>query len=219
MSPDRRRRRPRGEGSRLRNEILEAATQLLTELGDARQLTMRAVAEAVGVTPPSIYLHFSDKASLLEALVERGFRSFDQTLDRAGQGASEPCEVLRARCLAYARFAFDRPGEYRVLFSAVGLGPGPLGTEGKRAHPGAASFFSLVRSVEACLEDGEPAFLRAVQLWSFLHGLVDLMITKPEFPWPSVDDVVDSALQQLGLRSAGRPDGDDSRPVDAADFY
>ena len=196
-----RRRRPRGEGSRLREEILEAATRLLAERGDARRLTIRDVAEAVGVTPPSIYLHFSDKAELLEALVERGFRSFDVILEQAGTEASEPCEVLRARALAYVRFGLDRPGEYRVLFSAVGLGPRALGTEGQRQHPGAASFFALVRAVEACLEDPEPAFLRSVQLWSFLHGLVDLMITKPEFPWPAVEDVLDSTLAQLGLRS------------------
>jgi len=162
---------------------------------------MRDVAEAVGVTPPSIYLHFSDKAGLLEALVERGFRSFDLILEEAGAALSEPCEALRARALAYVRFGVDRPGEYRVLFSAVGLGPRALGTEGERQHPGAASFFALVRSIEACLEEPDPFFLRSVQLWSFLHGLLDLMITKPEFPWPALEDVLDSTLEQLGLRT------------------
>ena len=196
------RRRRRGEGPRLREEILESAGRLLAEVGDARRLTMRAVADAAGVTPPSIYLHFADKAVLLEALMERGFREFDELLDRAAESAVEPCDGLRARCLAYVRFGLERPGEYRVLFSAVGLGPAGLGSAGTRPHPGAASFFALVRAVEGCLGDPGPAFLRSVQLWSLLHGLVDLMITKPEFPWPPVEDVVDSALDQLGTRAS-----------------
>lgn len=197
---DRRRRNPRGKGGQLKEDILQSATELLAELGDARLLTMRAVAAAVGVTPPSLYLHFSDKAELLQAVVARGFRSFDELLEQAGERASSPCDALRRRCLAYVDFALERPGEYRVLFSAVGLGPQALGTEAKRPHPGSASFFALVRSVEACCDGNRDGFLSAIQLWSFLHGLVDLTITKPEFPWPAVDVVIDATLHQLGLK-------------------
>ncbi len=196
---ERRPRNPRGKGERLKEDILQSAAELLAELGDARLLTMRAVAAAVGVTPPSLYLHFSDKAELLEAVVARGFRSFDALLEDAGEQASSPCEALRQRCLAYVDFALDRPGEYRVLFSAVGLGPQALGKESNRPHPGAASFLALVRSVEACTRGNGDGFLRAIQLWSFLHGLVDLTITKPEFPCPAVNEVIDATLRKLGL--------------------
>ena len=61
----RRTRARRGEGERLREEILDAAERLLIETGNRDAVSIRAVAEAVGVTPPSIYLHFADKTELL----------------------------------------------------------------------------------------------------------------------------------------------------------
>jgi len=64
----RRRRAPRGQGRKLREEILAAAERLLRETGDQEAVSIRAVADAVGVTPPSIYLHFADKTDLIFAI-------------------------------------------------------------------------------------------------------------------------------------------------------
>ena len=50
----RRSRARRGEGARLREDILAAAEELLLSSGDAGSLSIRAIANAVGVTPPSI---------------------------------------------------------------------------------------------------------------------------------------------------------------------
>ena len=50
----RRSRAPRGFGDRLRDEILDAATELLLDTGHARSVSIRSVAQRVGVTPPSI---------------------------------------------------------------------------------------------------------------------------------------------------------------------
>ena len=55
-----RRRARRGEGERLREEILVAARELLAETNDADAVSVRAVAERVGVSTPSIYLHYAD---------------------------------------------------------------------------------------------------------------------------------------------------------------
>jgi len=48
----RRHRARRGEGARLREEILAAGTRLLLETGDEEAVSIRAIAQAVGVTPP-----------------------------------------------------------------------------------------------------------------------------------------------------------------------
>ena len=44
----------RGEGDLLREEILLAATRLLIETGNEDAMSIRAIADAVGVSPPSI---------------------------------------------------------------------------------------------------------------------------------------------------------------------
>jgi AcrR family transcriptional regulator len=204
----RRARNPRGEGERLRDDLIEAAGRLLAETGDAQRLSIRAVAVAVGVTPPSIYRHFSDKRALLRAVLDDRFRAFDRALDRASAGTSDPFLALQRRCRAYLRFAREHPGHYRVLFSATQLGPRPVGTKGKGPHPGASSFFALVDSVQRCLDASgqeRDGFLLAVQLWTSLHGQVDLRISKPEMPWPPAGRLLDATLDCLGLRPAGRP--------------
>ncbi len=201
--PRHRQRNPRGQGSHLRDECIAAASSLLAESGDAGQLSMRAVAGAAGVTPPSIYRHFADRKSLLRAVVEERFRDFDRALDDAAAGGADPFDANRRRCRAYLRFAKDHPGHYRLLFSAYSLGPKSIGTYGKSHHPGAASFVALVDSVQRCLDaggrpaGGQGSFALAVQLWAWLHGLVDLRIGKPEFPWPNTDVMLDATLSAL----------------------
>jgi AcrR family transcriptional regulator len=190
---------PRGQGERLREEILEHGMQVLAGAAHARDVTIRAVARAAGVTPPALYLHFPDRAALLRALVERGFRAFDQFLDAAGQQGSGPAEELRRRCHAYVQFAHRHPGEYRVVFSAAGLGPGELAVSEGEEHPGAPSFRALVDAVAAVTSGDSAPLLKATQLWSFLHGLVDLRLTKPELPWPDLDELIDTTLADLHL--------------------
>ena len=112
----RRARARRGEGPRLREEILAAATRLLAETGDEEAVSIRAVAEAVGVTPPSIYLHFADKTELIFAVCEEQFRQLDAEMAAAAAGVADPLEALRRRGQAYVRFGLRNAEAYRVLF-------------------------------------------------------------------------------------------------------
>jgi AcrR family transcriptional regulator len=205
-APARRRRNRKGEGARLREDILAAAARLLAELGDAEALTIRAVAAACSVTPPAIYQHFPDKQALLRTLLQQQFSAFQTVLSEAEAGAGGACEALRRRCHAYVRFGAERPGQYRVLFSARQLGPAGLGIAEGESHPGAAAFTELLASVERCLQrTGQPrqgAALVAIQVWAFLHGLVDLRITKPEVDWPPTERLVDAMLDHLGLANS-----------------
>jgi AcrR family transcriptional regulator len=114
----RRRRAHRGEGERLREEILTAATRLLVEQGDEGSVSIRDIADSVGVTPPSIYRHFADKDSLFIAV---GTASMEELLRRsraAAEGAADPLEEMGRRGEAYIHFALDNPDHYRVAIPA-----------------------------------------------------------------------------------------------------
>jgi AcrR family transcriptional regulator len=191
----------------LRGEILDAAIRLIGQTGDAEALSIRALSEEVGVTAPSVYRHFDDKAAILRAVVEERFADFTDRMDQAERGSRSPFTALRQRCQAYLRFAEEEPGHYRVLFSAASLGPVSIGVT-DRPHPGAPSFFALVDSVRRCIEaggqpGGDPTFA-AIMLWSTLHGFADLRIGKPEMPWPNADTVVSDLLRRLQLDRAHR---------------
>jgi AcrR family transcriptional regulator len=208
----RRARNRKGEGGRLRQEILTAAAALLADLGDADALTIRAVAAASSVTSPAVYQHFPDKAALLRALLEREFEGFQRRLVEAEAGADDACEALRRRCYAYVRFGEEKPGAYRVLLSARELGPKALALGAEQPHPGAGVLNDLFVSVERCrLARGFAASetsLVALQLWTSLHGMVDLRISKPEIDWPPAERMVDASLGQLQL---AEPDPDAGR--------
>lgn len=193
-------RRKRGSGHELRDVILAAATDLLAEYGDVDALTMREVAAAAGVTPPSVYRHFPDKQALVRTVITERFNRFATTLREAAGTSEEPLARLHAMSHAYVHTGLAQPGHYRVLFSATNAGPAGLGLAVGTEHPGAASHRSLVGAVAACLPPGHRtarALPLATELWASLHGIVDLRITKPEMPWPDPDVLIDTALAAI----------------------
>lgn len=199
-------RRRRGTGHELRDVVVRVATDLLAGLGDVDALTMRAVAAAAGVTPPSVYRHFPDKQALVRTVITERFDEFTRMLRAAAASAGEqPMPRLEAMARAYVRSGLDQPGHYRVLFSATNAGPAGLGLPGGTGHPGAASYRVLAEAVAACLPARRraAALPLATELWASLHGIVDLRITKPELPWPDADLLVDAAL--AAVRTAGQP--------------
>src|SRR5436305_12742750 len=105
----RRARAPRGSGDRLRDEILDAATELLLETGHAKAVSIRSVALRVGVTPPSIYLHFADKDALLDAVCARYFERLDEVMQQVAADETSNLDRPRAQGLAYVRFATQNP--------------------------------------------------------------------------------------------------------------
>jgi AcrR family transcriptional regulator len=110
-------RNPWGRGERLRTDILEAAGEVLGELGGVDGLTLRAVARHVGVAPASIYAHFPDKSALVDALMEHGYQRMVDLLRSAAQ--DEPGDArarLRAQVHAVCRYSIGHPGLYRLIF-------------------------------------------------------------------------------------------------------
>ena len=68
------RRRPRsrrGDGGQLREEIIEAAREILAQTGSLDALTLRGVARRVGIAATSIYLHFPDTEHLAVAATQQ----------------------------------------------------------------------------------------------------------------------------------------------------
>jgi AcrR family transcriptional regulator len=194
----------RGEGEKLRESILEAAEALLISTGNAEAVSIRAVADAVGVTPPSIYLHFEDKTDLLFAVCEKHFQKFDEFLEQAGSASEDPLESLFLRGRAYVRFGMQNPEHYRILFmTKATLTPERYQDEGMMERM--AAFQHLIEAVDRCIKagafDGDPLEL-SLLFWSYAHGLTSLLISKPDFPWPDIDRLIDRSfrLPISGLR-------------------
>jgi AcrR family transcriptional regulator len=195
----------RGEGEQLREEILEAGTRLLVETGDEDAVTIRAVAREVGVTPPAIYLHFEDKNALLLAVCRKTFEALDDQIEAAAAGIGDPLEALRARGAAYVRFGRENPEHYRILFMTRPFDQDEVTPEEMTPDAFQHHFEAVERARDAgALPSSTDPLLAAIYLWSGVHGITSLLIAKPKFPWPPIDELVDHVLSTLvhGLLAA-----------------
>jgi AcrR family transcriptional regulator len=100
-----------------RQEILDAAMTIADEKGlDA--VSMRTVAERVGVTPMALYRHFDGKVALLDGMVERVVTSMRPS---RLTGAWE--ERLTSLAEAYRGIARQHPWSAQLLFSRPSVTP------------------------------------------------------------------------------------------------
>jgi AcrR family transcriptional regulator len=184
----RRKRASRGSGELLREEIIAATKDLLAESASSDAVSIRAVADAVGVTPPSIYLHFADKDSLIEAVVADVFNELDAAMVGAAAGLDQPIDVLCAYGLAYVRFAIEHPEHYRLATMELRGTAGPREAPSPIDHVLADSAFNHLASVVVtCMTagifaPGDPVPV-TLELWAAAHGIASLMIAKPFLPW------------------------------------
>ena len=196
VEPLKRRRAPRGSGEQLREEILDAATELLLETGHAKAVSIRSVAQQVGVTPPSIYLHFADKDALLDAVCARYFEKLDEEMQRVAVNQPSTIDVLRAQGLAYVRFARQTPELYRIAT----MGESRPGSDVDLALNSSA-FVHMRHSVEALMAEGiypqGDATGLALELWTVAHGLAALMISRPYLPWGDVEEFADRVMRSV----------------------
>ena len=195
-----RQRNARGQGDRLRREIIDAARDILAETGNVDRLTLREVARRVGIAATSVYLHFPDAEHLAVAALEQTFAQLTATTSAAAAGYADPAEALLARCRAYCQFGLDHPGHYRVMFH-LDLMPS-LATGDPEETPGQRAFLALLATVEACLAAGagrphpDPNRLASL-VWAAEHGLVSARLARPRFHWGTLDGMVTEAVSRL----------------------
>ncbi len=165
----------------LRSALLQEANVMLKESG-IDGLSLRQLAERVGVSRMAPYHHFRDKHDLLCALATEGFRELDRLIDRASPQASAVKDLqttLAGFVRDYLRFAIDNPDRYELMFGR------PIW---KGSHPSAelketafACFRHYADRISALLGQqrlpkGSKPLRLAQASWATLHGLCRLMI-------------------------------------------
>ena len=144
-------------------EVVAVGRRLLEQEG-ADALTMRRVADELGIRAPSLYKHLPNKAALEAAIIADGFEEAASAFEAAVDGQREP---LRAFVAAYRAFAAAHPHLYRLMTERpLPRELLPPGLEARAAAP-------LVHAV------GGPARARAA--WAFLHGMTILQLDE-RFP-------------------------------------
>lgn len=218
-----RRRNPRGQGRLLRDQLIDAATRLLAELGSVESLTLRAVAREVGVAPASVYSHFADLDELVAHVMAEQYEELIGLTDLALASRSEPLARVAGRAWTYARWAVANPGYYRVLFGVRVTDP-ETHTPPAGRIAGVQLLDGLILDVRDCggaapraagdVPPSEADRLRGLLLWAGLHGVMSLHIDRPDVGWPDLDKLL-TGLVALHL---GRTEAEveEHRPPEAS---
>ena len=206
----------RGEGGKLRADILAAAAALIEETGSEQSVTLREVARRIGIAAPSIYEHFPRREAIVYAVIDDLASQLRAAVEQALDSQPGPLGRLRASCAAYLRFADQRPGQYRVLLSRhQHLGDRPPGRAAIRAE----AFDLLVTALCDCASAGQIATddprADAVTIWAALHGYATLRASLPLFDWPAPQAALDRILSRYApaIPAPSRED----QPAGAAD--
>jgi AcrR family transcriptional regulator len=189
-------RRPnaRGQGERLREEIVSAAVRMLDELADDEALSLRAVAREVSIAATSVYLHFPDRDALVLAAMQRCHEELVGAGDEAEAAQENPAAQLRARILAQSGWAHEHPGLYKVLHeSKVHRRLGMPFKEVLVARTTAA----VQRCMDAGLAAPDDAAVVTLDLRTAVNGMLAQRINEPDLQWPPAEEQIDRFLTKL----------------------
>jgi len=206
---------------RLRREILDAARELFVAEG-YQSVSLRKIACRIGYTPMSIYLHFRDKAEILDCICEETFTGFRETADRLDLSSLPPREALEAGLRNYVEFGLAHPHHYQLTFMTPLDDPQRLE---RRKQIGRDAFSRLRQKVAACLDEsrlpGVDVDAASQVIWAAVHGVTSLLIARPDFPWVERERLIDAvlavAVESLGgCRSTEGTAADGAAPAERA---
>jgi AcrR family transcriptional regulator len=152
--------------ARTSHAAIVAAARSLLEEGGLDAVTMQAVADRVGVRPPSLYKRVAGRPALIAAVADDVAAELGEVVAPALE-VTDPARAIRLVADRYRAFAKKSPGAYQLLFNR--LLPEALPT----AEANAAGAAGLVRLVER-LVGAEHGLEGARLLTAFAHGFVSM---------------------------------------------
>ncbi len=159
----------RTSGAALRQKILQEAIGIVYREG-AERITMRALADALGYSPATIYLHFRNKQELIQEIARFGFSRLDELL-RPAIESDDPVEALRHVIRVYTDFALENPQLYRLMYQDLELEPNEAEEQLFRLHHEVYQ-----RGIEkGVFRPGEPR-KQGAMTWALFHGFIQLAI-------------------------------------------
>ena len=183
----------------IKRMILDASMKLFTEEG-FEKVSIRKIAEIIGYSPTTIYLHFKDKNEILFDLCEQGFIRMGMTNLELSQ-IHNPLLRLHKMGENYIRFGLENPEFYDLMF----IQEAPIDKLKEMNNPdwksGDMALNLLKTIIQDCMDKGfmEKADVNTVSMaiWSMVHGLVSLAIRKRFNHLVETDMVINTMNQSM----------------------
>jgi AcrR family transcriptional regulator len=157
-------------------KIAGAARKLLERHG-AEGVTMRRVANAVGITPMAVYRHYADRADLLNALANEGFAELASQLKVTNQRGSIEQRLLKMAD-AYLEHALRNPRLFELMFLETRAGARRYPRDFQQGESPTANF--LIDAIREGMQSGylrkENAVEIVFEMGALSHGLIMLFL-------------------------------------------
>lgn len=171
--------RPPGDRANGKKRLLDACWELLVEVPQGERLTISSVCERANCTPPTLYHHFGDLASLERAASRRAFLEWNEHIESTCAHIADPRKRLVERARIYLTWAQAHPDAYAALFCLPRRAEDP-----NTVAMESAGFDALLQDLSE-VHDTHPSdeALRplAYAYWTGVHGLASLANTVPDF--------------------------------------
>jgi AcrR family transcriptional regulator len=196
--PARSARKAKGSGHLRRAEILAAAERIFLAYG-YEGATIRRIAEEVGVSSTALYMHFRDKSEILVEICESAFAQLLAQNTEISALAMDPVARVRQMLDAYMHFAFVNPNAYQVVYcspdgslsEAQQDSLRPMSDRCYELFVGAVARIADIGRLKGGVEE------TAQVSWTACHGLVALLIARPNFVWADQEALMKLMLDSL----------------------
>ncbi|WP_299074878.1 TetR/AcrR family transcriptional regulator [uncultured Paraglaciecola sp.] len=181
----------------LRSTLLNVASDLLKETG-IEGLSLRKLADKVGVSRTAPYHHFKDKNQLLCAIAEQGFVRWQQdSLAIFSQSGLTPKEKYRQFFHGYISYAADNPEMYDLMFGRTIWKQNSATNELRDvAYPSFNSQVEMTKQWQAqgLMPNTEDTLRLSQVTWGTMHGIARLLIDGIYADSSHIDDMCNCAV-------------------------
>jgi AcrR family transcriptional regulator len=191
----------------VRERILTEAMSIINEEGYTG-LSMRKLARRLGFTAKTIYNYYSNKDELYLMVLIKGFTEMAEEFRKAYQSSGDPIQKLRAAVRAYVSWGIANKHYYNIMFSmdtpkysdyrgtameAVAERQNRIALE--VSEIGMSILNELAAKIRGISAEETP--LHLLQIWSTLHGMVSLYISRVTLEVQDIDKAIDWILKEM----------------------
>ena len=178
----------------LKEELIEKGLEYIDKYG-TETLSMRKLADSVGVSPAAPYAHFKNKEAFLSEVRDYITNQFFATLKEAADNCSKEERILLELGKSYVLFFYENPLYYQFLFSLDNIDVETY-----------APFVLFKRTAEEVLKnllgkkaDKKAIHAKVIALWSLVHGLSSVITIKGVLDTNHLEEEVELILGSISI--------------------
>jgi len=191
----------------VRESILKEALSIINQYG-YDDLSMRKLASRLGFSAKTIYNYYSNKDEIYLMALIRGFEALTWEFQTAYASSKNPLKKLEAVVRAYVRWGIENKHYYNIMFimnapkysdytgtkmEAIAERQNKVGLQLPQIG---ATILKEVAAYNGSIRSDEIQF-RLLHIWSTLHGMVSLYISRVTLEVGDIQEVMDKIIKEV----------------------